>query len=195
MRKNLFTLGAILAASTMVTAAPAQLDKSRPPVPPVPQEKPRPPMPKPQQEKPRPPMPKPQHEKLRPPMPKPHEGKPRPPMPRPVPKPPVPPAHPVVEYRQVRNTYTIQLNADNVIIFEQRIIGLRELRDKIRMVKFDRPRPLIIVKVESGVAKSRLDYALKELRTAGFNDVQIVNIPRRVKFAPAPRIPAKRVRR
>ncbi len=183
MRKNLFTLGAILAASTMVTAAPAQFDKSRPPVPPVQQEKPRPPMPKPQQEKPRPPMPKPQQEK------------PRPPMPKPMPKPPVPPAHPVVEYRQVRNTYTIQLNADNVIIFEQRIIGLRELRDKIRMVKFDRPRPQIIVKVESGVAKSRLDYALKELRAAGFNDVQIVNIPRRVKFAPAPRIPAKRVRR
>ena len=175
MRKNLFTLGAILAASTMVTAAPAQFDKSRPPVPPVPQEKPRPPMPKPHQEKPRPPMPK--------------------PMPKPMSKPPVLPPRPAVEYRQVRNTYTIQLNADNVIIFEQRIIGLRELRDKIRMVKFDRPRPLIIVKVESGVAKSRLDYALKELRTAGFNDVQIVNIPRRVKFAPAPRIPAKRVRR
>ena len=114
----------------------------------------------------------------------------------PKPQPPPPPVKmSTVEYRQIRNTYTIQLNADNVIIFEQRIVGLQELKDKIRMVRFDRPRPQIVIRVENGVAKSRLNFALNELRAAGFNDVQIVNIPRRAKFAPAPRIPGKRVKR
>lgn len=130
------------------------------------------------------------------PHPKPAPAKPAPkPMPKPMPKPILPPPPAAVEYRPVRNTYTIQLNADKVIIFEQRIVGMRELREKIRMVKFDRPRPEIIVRTEAGVDKARLDFTIRELKAAGFDDIKIVSIPARRKFAPVPRIPAKRIKR
>ena len=130
------------------------------------------------------------------PHPKPAPAKPAPkPMPKPAPKPMLPPPPAAVEYRPLRNTYTIQLNADKVIIFEQRIVGMRELREKIRMVKFDRPRPEIIVRTEAGVDKARLDFTIRELKAAGFDDIKIVSIPARRKFAPTPRIPAKRIKR
>ena len=116
-------------------------------------------------------------------------------MPKPAPKPLLPPPPAAVEYRPVRNTYTIQLNADKVIIFAQRIVGMRELREKIRMVKFDRPRPEIIVRTEVGVDKARLDFTIRELKAAGFDDIKIISIPARRKFAPTPRIPAKRIKR
>ena len=124
------------------------------------------------------------------------QAKPAPakPMPKPAPVKPapvLPPPVAMVEYRPVRNTYTIQLNADKVIIFEQRIIGMQELREKIRMVKFDRPRPEIIVRIEAGVEKARIDFTIKELKAAGFDDIKIVNIPARRKFAPIPQIPAR----
>ena len=193
MKTKLFLLAVLIGAGSMISAAPARREE-----PPREEEKrpvPGKPAPGKNDKRPAPGRPAPGKNDKRPapakPAPRKADKRPAPVVVHPA---PVAPKAPVV-YQPRRNTYTIQLNADNVIIFEQRIIGLRELRDKIRMVKFDRPRPLIIVKVESGVAKSRLDYALKELRAAGFNDVQIVNSPRRVKFAPAPRIPAKRVRR
>ena len=172
MKKNLLTFGAVLVAANMAVAVPAK---------PAPK-----PMPKPAPAK---PAPK--------PMPKPAPAKPAPkPMPKPAPaKPILPPPPAMVEYRPVRNTYTIQLNADKVIIFEQRIVGMQELRDKIRMVKFDRPRPEIIVRTEVGVDKARLDFTIRELKAAGFDDIKIISIPARRKFAPTPRIPAKRVKR
>ena len=100
-----------------------------------------------------------------------------------------------IEYHPVRNTYTIQINANNTIIFEQRIVGMQELRDKIRMVKHDRPRPLIQIKVEDHVDTARLNYALDELKMAGFDDVKIIRIQSRQKFVPRHRIPDKRIRR
>ena len=172
MKKNLLTFGAVLVAANMAVAAPAK------PAPVKPQAKPAPakPMPKPAPAKPAPAKPMP---------------KPAPVKPAPAPAPVLPPPVATVEYRPVRNTYTIQLNADKVIIFEQRIIGMQELRDKIRMVKYDRPRPAIIVRTETGVDKARVDFTLKELKAAGFDDVKIVSIPARRKFAPIPQIPAK----
>ena len=103
--------------------------------------------------------------------------------PAPVPPAPVlPPPPPVVVYQPVRNTYTIQLNADNAIIFEQRLVGLQELKEKIRMVSNDRPRPQIIVKVGFGVPEARTQYAIKLLKDAGFHDTSIVRLTKRVKF-------------
>ena len=101
---------------------------------------------------------------------------------RPAPAPILPPPPPVVVYQPIRNTYTIQLNADNAIIFEQRLVGLQELKDKIRMVSNDRPRPQIIVKVGFGVPEARTQYAIKLLKDAGFHDTSIVRLTKRVKF-------------
>ena len=101
----------------------------------------------------------------------------------------------VVNYTPVRNTYTIQLNHDSVILFEQRLVSIHELREKIRMVSNDRPRPLITVKIVEGVNNDRLEYTLAELRKAGFNDVQIIRLARRAKMVLAPRKAAPRMKR
>ena len=115
--------------------------------------------------------------------------------PAPVPPAPVlPPPPPVVVYQPVRNTYTIQLNADNAIRFEQRLVGMQELRDKIRMVKYDRPRPLIRIRVADGVDSARLNFALAELKNAGFHDVEIIRLGRRAKAVHVKK-PAKRMKR
>ena len=128
-------------------------------------------------------------------------GKPSKPAPLPPPKPVVvkpapllPPAPPVVTYSPVRNTYTIQLNANNAILFEQRLVGMQELRDKIRMVKYDRPRPLIRIRVADGVDSARLNFALAELKNAGFHDVEIIRLGRRTKAVHVKK-PAKRMKR
>jgi len=113
-------------------------------------------------------------------------------------KPLLPAPVPVVTtspYRIVRNTYTIQLNPDKTIIFEQRYVGVQELRDKIRMVKYDHPRPHIRIKVVEGVDAARLNFALDELKKAGFHNVEIIRIKRRVKFVPQQHIPGKRIKR
>ena len=113
-------------------------------------------------------------------------------------KPLLPAPAPVVTtspYRIVRNTYTIQLNPDKTIIFEQRYVGVQELRDKIRMVKYDHPRPHIRIKVVEGVDAARLNFALDELKKAGFHNVEIIRIKRRVKFVPQQHIPGKRIKR
>lgn len=98
-------------------------------------------------------------------------------------------------YRQVRNTYTIQLNPDKSIIFEQRYVGTQELRDKIRMVKYDRPRPQIRIRVVDGVESGRLNFVISELKKAGFDDVEIIRLRRRAKFVPQPHHPGKRIKR
>ena len=135
---------------------------------------------------------------------KPAPAKPLPPPPAPVkvvakPLPPPPAPAPVVvskaPYRQVRNTYTIQLNPDKTIIFEQRYVGIQELRDKIRMVKYDHPLPHIRIKVVEGVDAARLNFALDELKKAGFHNVEIIRLNRRTKFVPQPHIPGKRIKR
>ena len=127
---------------------------------------------------------------------KPSKTAPLPP-PKPVvvkPAPLLPPAPPVVTYSPVRNTYTIQLNANNAILFEQRLVGMQELRDKIRMVKYDRPRPLIRIRVADGVDSARLNFALAELKNAGFHDVEIIRLGRRAKAVHVKK-PAKRMKR
>ena len=127
---------------------------------------------------------------------KPSKTAPLPP-PKPVvvkPAPLLPPAPPVVTYSPVRNTYTIQLNANNAILFEQRLVGMQELRDKIRMVKYDRPRPLIRIRVADGVDSARLNFALAELKNAGFHDVKIIRLGRRTKAVHVKK-PAKRMKR
>ena len=113
---------------------------------------------------------------------------------KPLPPPPVPVVT-TAPYRLVRNTYTIQLNPDNTIIFEQRYVGIQEMRDKIRMVKHDHPLPHIRIKVVEGVDAARLNFALDELKKAGFNDVEIIRIKHRTKFVPQPHHPAKRIKR
>lgn len=177
MKKNLFTASAVIAAASLAIAAP---------VPPETQDRPQPP--KHHSSKPLPP--KPEHNKK----PGKPQIKPLPPKPQ-SPKPQVIIVDRPVEYHPMRNTYTIQLNADNAIIFEQRIVGIQELRDKIRMIKYDRPRPFIQIKVEDDVNAARLDYALSELKKAGFDDVKIIKIRRRQKFIPHHRIPDKRMKR
>lgn len=176
MKKNLFTASAVIAAASLAIAAP---------VPPKTQDRPQPP--KHHSSK---PQSKPDHNKK----PGKPQIKPLPPKPQ-SPKPQVMIVDRPVEYHPMRNTYTIQLNADNAIIFEQRIVGIQELRDKIRMIKYDRPRPFIQIKVEDGVNAARLDYALSELKKAGFDDVKIIKIRRRQKFIPHHRIPDKRMKR
>ena len=129
---------------------------------------------------------------------KPQAKKPAPAKPAPAKPLPPPPAPVVVSkapYRQVRNTYTIQLNPDKTIIFEQRYVGIQELRDKIRMVKYDHPLPHIRIKVVEGVDAARLNFALDELKKAGFHNVEIIRLNRRTKFVPQPHIPGKRIKR
>ena len=176
MKKNLLTATAVIAAATLTVAAPP---------PPKQQVKPQPP--KHHSSK---PQSKPEHNKK----PGKPQIKPLPPKPQ-SPKPQVIIVDRPVEYHPMRNTYTIQLNADNAIIFEQRIVGIQELRDKIRMIKYDRPRPFIQIKVEDDVNAARLDFALSELKKAGFDDVKIIKIRRRQKFIPHHRIPDKRMKR
>lgn len=176
MKKNLLTASAVIAAASLAIAAP---------VPPKTQDRPQPP--KHHSSK---PQSKPDHNKK----PGKPQIKPLPPKPQ-SPKPQVIIVDRPVEYHPMRNSYTIQLNADNAIIFEQRIVGIQELRDKIRMIKYDRPRPFIQIKVEDDVNAARLDYALSELKKAGFDDVKIIKIRRRQKFIPHHRIPDKRMKR
>ena len=124
-------------------------------------------------------------------------AKPAPIIPPPKPAKPasiLPPPPPVVTYQPVRNTYTIQLNANNSILFEQRLVGMQELREKIRMVKYDRPRPLIRIRIADGVDSARLKFALSELKAAGFNDVEIIRLGRRTKAVHSKK-PAKRIKR
>ena len=176
MKKNLFTASAVIAAASLAIAAP---------VPPKTQDRPQPP----------------KHHSSKPQSKPDHNRKPGKPQIKPLPPKPQSPKPQViivdrpVEYHPMRNTYTIQLNADNAIIFEQRIVGIQELRDKIRMIKYDRPRPFIQIKVEDDVNAARLDYALSELKKAGFDDVKIIKIRRRQKFIPHHRIPDKRMKR
>jgi biopolymer transport protein ExbD len=185
MKKNLLTASAVIAAASLAIAAP---------VPPKTQAKPLPlkhQSAKPQPDKkPGKPQAKPDHDKK----PGKPQIKPLPPKPQ-SPKPQVIIVDRPVEYHPMRNTYTIQLNADNAIIFEQRIVGMQELRDKIRMIKYDRPRPFIQIKVEDDVNAARLDFAFSELKKAGFDDVKIIKIRRRQKFIPHHRIPDKRMKR
>ena len=189
MKKNLLTASAVIAAASLAIAAP---------VPPKTQDRPQPPKhhsSKPQSKpdhnkKPGKPQSKPDHNKK----PGKPQIKPLPPKPQ-SPKPQVIIVDRPVEYHPMRNTYTIQLNADNAIIFEQRIVGIQELRDKIRMIRYDRPRPFILIKVEDDVNAARLDFALSELKKAGFDDVKIIKIRRRQKFIPHHRIPDKRMKR
>ena len=147
MKKNLFTASAVIAAASLAIAAP---------VPPKTQDRPQPP----------------KHHSLKPQSKPDHNKKPGKPQIKPLPPKPQSPKPQViivdrpVEYHPMRNTYTIQLNADNAIIFEQRIVGIQELRDKIRMIKYDRPRPFIQIKVEDDVNAARLDYALCRLGVA-----------------------------
>ena len=179
MNKKLLLTVAMISAGTMLCAAPDRKPKA--PEKPEKYEKP---------EKPSKPAPL--------PPPKPVVVKPAPlPPPKPVvvkPAPLLPPAPPVVTYSPVRNTYTIQLNADNAILFEQRLVGMQELRDKIRMVKYDRPRPLIRIRVADGVDSARLNFALAELKNAGFHDVEIIHLGRRAKAVHVKK-PAKRMKR
>ena len=186
MNKKLLLLIAVISAGTMLSAAP-----DRKPQPPEKQEK---------HAKPGNPG-KDKHGKpgtpgkpVRPGNPAPLPPPPAPVIVNPAPLPPPPPVQ-IVTYHPKRNTYTIQLNANKAILFEQRLVGLQELRDKIRMVKYDRPRPLIRIRVANGVNSARLNYTLSELKAAGFDDVEIIHLGRRTKAVPAPRKPAKRLKR
>ena len=175
MKKTISCVAAVFFAGTALIAAPK-----------APHQRPAPEIKKPAPKPAAKPAPKPA---VNPPKPAPAKpGKPAPgPMMkpaslRPAPAPVLPPPPPVVVYQPIRNTYTIQLNADNAIIFEQRLVGLQELKDKIRMVSNDRPRPQIIVKVGFGVPEARTQYAIKLLKDAGFHDTSIVRLTKRVKF-------------
>ena len=187
MNKKLLLLIAVISAGTMLSAAP-----DRKPQPPEKQEK---------HAKPGNPGKKDKHGKpgapgkpVKPGKPAPLPPPPAPVIVKPAPLPPPPPLQ-VVTYHPKRNTYTIQLNANKAILFEQRLVGLQELRDKIRMVKYDRPRPLIRIRVANGVNSAQLNYTLSELKSAGFDDVEIIHLGRRTKAVPAPRKPAKRLKR
>lgn len=175
MKKTISCVAAVFFAGTALIAAPKAPNQR-----PVPEIKK--PAPKPAAK----PAPKPAVKPSKPVPAKPGKPAPAPmmkPAPvRPAPAPMLPPPPPVVVYQPIRNTYTIQLNADNAIIFEQRLVGLQELKDKIRMVSNDRPRPQIIVKVGFGVPEARTQYAIKLLKDAGFHDTSIVRLTKRVKF-------------
>ena len=183
MKTKLFLLAVLIGAGSVICAAPPRKDDKRPaPAKPAPA--------KPAPAKPAPAKPG-----------KPAPVKPAPAKPVPMPPPAVhhplpPPVKPVVVYQPRRNTYTIQLNLNNGILFEQRIIVMDELRSKIRMVSNDRPRPFIVVRVANGVPESRVQYALSLLRQAGFKDVKVEHLPVLVRTAPpVPRAPAPRMKR
>ncbi|MBR7108001.1 MAG: hypothetical protein IKC89_06270 [Lentisphaeria bacterium] len=173
MKTKLFLLAVLFGAGSVICAAPPRKDDKRP---------------APGKSVPAKPAPA-----------KPAPARPAPARPAPVPPPAVrpvpPPAKPVVVYQPRRNTYTIQLNLHNGILFEQRIIGMEELRGKIRMVSNDRPRPFIVIRVAYGVPESRLQHALKLLRQAGFHDVKVERLPMVRKAPVVPRKPAPRMKR
>ena len=176
MKTKLFLLAVLFGAGSVICAAPPRKDDKRPAPGKSAPAKPAPARPAPARPAPVPP-----------------------PAVRPVPPPAVrpvpPPAKPVVVYQPRRNTYTIQLNLHNGILFEQRIIGMEELRGKIRMVSNDRPRPFIVIRVAYGVPESRLQHALNLLRQAGFNDVKVERLPMVRKVPVVPRKPAPRMKR
>ena len=76
-------------------------------------------------------------------------------------------------YRPARATHIIQLEGRNKIIFDQRVIGMDELKAKINMVSHDKPLPLIIIRLGHDAPPARLDVAKKLLHKAKFSDLKV----------------------
>ena len=193
MKTKLFLLAVLIGAGSMISAAPARREE-----PPREEEKrpvPGKPAPGKNDKRPAPGRPAPGKNDKRPapakPAPRKADKRPAPVVVHPA---PVAPKAPVV-YQPRRNTYTIQLNMYNGILFEQRIVGMDELKAKIRMVSNDRPRPFIVVRVADGVKEERLQHALRLLKQAGFHDVRVERLSPRSRMVPAPRKPAPRMKR
>ena len=178
MKTKLFLLAVLIGAGSMISAAPARREEP----------------PRKADKRPAPAKPAPEKNDKRPAPAKPAPRKAAPPAPVVVRPAPVAPKAPVV-YQPRRNTYTIQLNMYNGILFEQRIVGMEELKAKIRMVSNDRPRPFIVVRVADGVKEERLQHALHLLKQAGFHDVKVERLSPRARMVPAPRKPAPRMKR
>ena len=130
----------------------------------------------------------------KPPVPPPAPAAKRPPVPHTV-GPQAPVVSPPPRYKAVyiprRNTYTIQLGHNHTLQFDQRIVGMQELQDKIRMVSSDRPKPLIVIQVVDGVDKARLDHTVKLLNAQGFNEIKIEHLGRRLKAVPHRKVPSR----
>ena len=92
-------------------------------------------------------------------------------------------------YRPERATHIIQLEGPNKIIFDQRVIGMDELRAKINMVTHDKPLPQIIIRLGHDAPPARLDVAKKLLHKAKFSDIKIEKMapPRKYHKAPPPK--------
>ena len=186
MKTKLFLLAVLIGAGSMISAAPARREEP----------------PREEEKRPAPGRPAPGKNDKRP---APGKNDKRPAPAKPAPRKPAPPAPVVVHpalgskaafiYQPRRNTYTIQLNMYNGILFEQRIVGMDELKAKIRMVSNDHPRPLIVVRVADGVKEERLQHALRLLKQAGFHDVRVERLSPRSRMVPAPRKPAPRMKR
>ena len=196
MKTKLFLLAVLVGAGSVISAAPARREEP----------------PREEEKRPAPGRPAPGKNDKRPapgrPAPGKNDKRPAPAKPaphKPAPRKPAPPAPVVVHpalgskaafiYQPRRNTYTIQLNMYNGILFEQRIVGMEELKAKIRMVSNDCPRPLIVVRVADGVKEERLQHALRLLKQAGFHDVRVERLSPRSRMVPAPRKPAPRMKR
>jgi biopolymer transport protein ExbD len=185
MKTKLFLLAVLIGAGSVISAAPARREEP----PRKADKRPAPAKPAPKKNDKRPAPAKPAPRKAAPPAPV--VVRPAPVVVRPA---PVALKAPVV-YQPRRNTYTIQLNMYNGILFEQRIVGMEELKAKIRMVSNDRPRPFIVVRVADGVKDERLQHALRLLKQAGFHDVKVERLSPRARMVPGPRKPAPRMKR
>ena len=196
MKTKLFLLAVLVGAGSVISAAPARREEP----------------PREEEKRPAPGKPAPGKNDKRPapgrPAPGKNDKRPAPAKPaphKPAPRKPAPPAPVVVRpamgsraaviYQPRRNTYTIQLNMYNGILFEQRIVGMDELKAKIRMVSNDRPRPFIVVRVAAGVKEDRVRYALDLLNKAGFYDVKVERLTPRTRVVPVPHRPAPRMKR
>ena len=94
------------------------------------------------------------------------------PAPAPAPKEALIPSRPN-SYRPARATHIIQLEGKHKIIFDQRVIGMDELKAKINMVSHDKPLPQIIIRLGHDAPPARLDVAKKLLHKARFSDLKV----------------------
>lgn len=75
-------------------------------------------------------------------------------------------------YQPARSEHMLVFTKRGAILFDQRVVGDREVRDRIKMLTHDRPLPRIIIRYENGVDLKRVDHVIALFRKAGFKDIR-----------------------
>jgi len=90
-------------------------------------------------------------------------------------------------YERERATHRLQLQEGNEWSFNQRIIGKKDLKDRLTMLSQERPVPKLEVTFGSEVPKERREEVLQECRRMGFSEIAVQqDAPPKQKVAKRP---------